>query len=118
MNRCSRCGTDISDGDYMGYCKDCISNKGSYNLNDRIYITKIWSYIYIENSNNKFCIINTDLIFELIRKVSIDSLEYDEADDCIKCGSELFRDIVERISGCNCSRSDYNSFDFRINNKF
>ena len=118
MKRCSRCHKDISDADFVGYCRSCVSDKGSYKLSDKIYVCKLWTYIYVENTDNKFCVINTDLIFELIRKINVDNLIYNKADDCIKCGSELFRDIVERIGGANCYRNDYNSFDFRINNKF
>ena len=114
--KCSRCYKDISDGDYFGHCKNCVSDKGSYALSDKIYVCKLWSYIHIDNADNKFCIINSDLIFELIRKVNVDNLEY--RDGFVYCGSELFRDIVERISGGQCVRNQINRFDFRINNKF
>ena len=113
MKRCCRCYKDISDGDYFGHCKSCISDKGSYNISDKIFITKLWAYVYVENSDNKFCVIDSDLIYELLRKIPIDNLIYDEADNCIKCGSELFRDIVERISGRNCSRVNINPYDLR-----
>ena len=118
MNRCSRCYKDISDGDYFGHCKSCVSDKGSYALSDRVYVSKLWTFIYVANSDNRFCIIDSNLIFELIRKVNIDSLEYDSDKDCIYCGSELFKNIIERISGGQCVRNQINRFDFRINNKF
>ena len=111
--QCSRCYKDISDGDYFGYCKSCVSDNKSYKLSDKIYVCHLWTYIYVENSNNRYCIINSDLIYELIRKINVDNLIYDEADNCIKCGSELFRDIVERISGRNCSRVNINPYDLR-----
>ena len=117
-NKCCRCNADISNADFFGYCKSCVSSKGAYALSDRVYVCHLWTYIYVENSNNRYCIINSDLIYELIRKVNIDSLEYDSDKDIIYCGSEQFKNIVERISGGQCVRNQINSFDFRINNKF
>ena len=62
--QCCRCHKDISDADFVGYCRSCVSDKGSYKLSDKIYVCKLWTYIYVENTDNKFCVINTDLIFE------------------------------------------------------
>ena len=110
---CARCKKE-SENSFFGHCLHCISfGKRIDKINDNIIVIGNYTWIFVENSNNRYCVINTD-DFEVLFKSDFNfELELNEDDYCIYIkGTDIkFKDYLRNFF--NIKTRFANEYDFR-----